>query len=101
MDLYSNPPLQILHFFQYDVPAKCIISPNVALIQERIQTHIILQALSISSFIHYGRKHLQTYLRPIPGRTMYLGLGVVVSMFDFHRIDRGLNPSHGGKISCL
>ena len=25
--------------------------------------------------------------------------GVVVSMFGFHRSDRGLNPSRGGKIS--
>ena len=25
--------------------------------------------------------------------------GVVVSMFDFHRSDRGSNPGHGGKIS--
>ena len=25
--------------------------------------------------------------------------GVVVSMFDFHRRDRGLNPGRGGKIS--
>ena len=25
--------------------------------------------------------------------------GVVVSMFGFHRSDRGLNPSCGGKIS--
>ena len=24
--------------------------------------------------------------------------GVVLSMFDFHRSDRGSNPSHGGKI---
>ena len=27
--------------------------------------------------------------------------GVVVSMLDFHRIDRGSNPGRGGKISCL
>ena len=28
--------------------------------------------------------------------------GVVVSMFDFHRSDRGSNPGRGGKISkCL
>ena len=27
------------------------------------------------------------------------GYGVAVSMFDFHRIDRGTNPGHGGKIS--
>ena len=26
---------------------------------------------------------------------------VVVSMFDFHHSDRGLNPGRGGKISCL
>ena len=25
--------------------------------------------------------------------------GVVVSMFDFHRSDRGSNPGRGGKIS--
>ena len=25
--------------------------------------------------------------------------GVVVSMVDFHRSDRGSNPGHGGKIS--
>ena len=25
--------------------------------------------------------------------------GVVVSMFDFHRSDRGSNPARGGKIS--
>ena len=27
------------------------------------------------------------------------GYGVVVSMFDFHRNDRGSNPGRGGKIS--
>ena len=27
--------------------------------------------------------------------------GVVVSMFNFHRSDRGSNPGRGGKISCL
>ena len=27
------------------------------------------------------------------------GYGVMVSMFDFHRSDRGSNPSRGGKIS--
>ena len=27
------------------------------------------------------------------------GYGVVVSMFDFHRSDRGSNPGRGGKIS--
>ena len=26
-------------------------------------------------------------------------VGVVVSMFDFHRSDRGSNPGRGGKIS--
>ena len=29
------------------------------------------------------------------------GYGVVVSMFDFHRSDRGSNPGRGGKISSL
>ena len=28
-----------------------------------------------------------------------LAYGVVVSMFDFHRSDRGSNPDRGGKIS--
>ena len=28
-----------------------------------------------------------------------LGLGVVVSMFDFHRNDRGSNPGRGGEFS--
>ena len=27
--------------------------------------------------------------------------GVVVSMFNFQRSDRGSNPGHSGKISCL
>ena len=29
----------------------------------------------------------------------YGAYGVVVSMFDFHRIDQGPNPGRGGKIS--
>ena len=29
----------------------------------------------------------------------FLTHGVVVSMFDFHRSDRGLNPGRGSKIS--
>ena len=32
----------------------------------------------------------------IPNSASY---GVVVSMFDFHRSDRGSNPGRGGKIS--
>ena len=28
-----------------------------------------------------------------------MGYGVVVSMFDFHRSDRGSNPGRGGKLS--
>ena len=28
-------------------------------------------------------------------------VGVVVGMFDFHSSNRGSNPGHGGKISCL
>ena len=28
-----------------------------------------------------------------------IGPSVVVSMFDFHRSDRGSNPGRGGKIS--
>ena len=30
---------------------------------------------------------------------LYWAYGVVVSMFDFHRSDRGSNPGRGGKIS--
>ena len=30
---------------------------------------------------------------------MFWAYGVVVSMFDFHRRDRGLNLGRGGKIS--
>ena len=30
---------------------------------------------------------------------MFANDGVVVSMFDFHRSDRGSNPGRGGKIS--
>ena len=40
--------------------------------------------------LHKGHSHMwpRTY-------------GVVVSMFDFHRSDRGSNPGRGGEISCL
>ena len=31
-------------------------------------------------------------------RTLWV-YGVVISMFDFHPIDRGSNPGRGGKIS--
>ena len=43
----------------------------------------------------------KTYFKLIFLR-MTLAYGVVVSMFDFHRSDRGSNPGRGGKISqCL
>ena len=38
---------------------------------------------------------------PLLGSVRYRegACGVVVSMFDFHRSDRGSNPGRGGKIS--
>ena len=40
------------------------------------------------SNLHYPGEHAITW-----------AYGVVVSMFDFHRSDRGSNPGRGGKIS--
>ena len=39
----------------------------------------------------------QRYLTP--ETILFWAYGVVVSMFDFHRSDRGSNPDRGGKIS--
>ena len=32
-------------------------------------------------------------------QTLFMAYGVVVSMFDFHCSDQGLNPGRGSKIS--
>ena len=39
---------------------------------------------------------LNVYCALVP---VLMAYGVVVSMFDFHRSDRGSNPGRGGKLS--
>ena len=43
--------------------------------------------------------HILAYERGTLGEPNLWVYGVVVSMFDFHRSDRGSNPGRGGKIS--
>ena len=40
-------------------------------------------------------------MRHIKYKCYHIGGPVVVSMFDFHRSDRGSNPGRGGIMSCL
>ena len=42
---------------------------------------------------------LKAAKRAVPHLIALWAYGVVVSMFDFHRSDRGSNPGRGGKIS--
>ena len=41
----------------------------------------------------------ETYLIIVVQRHLAMACGVVVSMFDFHRSDRGSNPGRGGEFS--
>ena len=58
--------------FDYGAPATCVASPAIQRSCERIQTHFILRALSIPSFIHNDRKRQHAYLPPIHDRNLYL-----------------------------
>ena len=56
------------------------------------------------ALMYGGKDHAKHFMRPYwKGFTSKvvskLPYGVVVSMFDFHRSDRGSNPGRGGKIS--
>ena len=62
----------IRSLFDYGAPATCVSSTAIQLSKERIQTHFILRALSIPSFIHKDRKRQHAYLPPIHGRNLYL-----------------------------
>ena len=62
----------IRSLFDYGAPATCVASPAIQLSWERIQTHFILRALSIPSFIHNDRKRQHAYLPPIHDRNLYL-----------------------------
>ena len=48
-------------------------------------------SLEIYFSVLWGTEFIHGYSR--------VAYGVVVSMFDFHRSDRGSNPGRGGKIS--
>ena len=62
----------ICSLFDYGVPATCGASPAIQLSWERIQTHFILRAISIPSFIDNDRKRQHAYLPPIHDRNLYL-----------------------------
>ena len=62
----------IRSLFDYDAPATCVASPAIQLSWERIQTHFILRALYIPSFIHNDGKRQHTHLPPIHDRNLYL-----------------------------
>ena len=48
----------------------------------------------------FSRDHLFSYNGyTLPYRKSMWACGVVVSMFDFHRSDRGSNPGRGGEFS--
>ena len=63
----------IYSLFDYGAPATWVASPpNVQLSWERIQTHFILQALSIPSLIPNNRKRQQAFIPPIHDRNIHL-----------------------------
>ena len=62
----------IRSLFDYSVPATCVASPHVQRIWEGVQTHFIMQALSIPCFIHNDRKRQRAYFPPIHDRNLYL-----------------------------
>ena len=58
----------------------------------------------VSNLLNPGNKYIKTFdfktlYTKIPHNKLKWACGVVVSMFDFHRSDRGSNPSRGGKFS--
>ena len=48
---------------------------------------------------HFGLNCLNLFLGTAEVFLLMMAYGVVVSMFDFHRSDRGSNPGRGGKIA--
>ena len=62
----------IRSLFDNGAPDTRVASPHVQRSWERVQTHFILRAFSIPSFIHNDRKRQHAYLPPIHDRTLYL-----------------------------
>ena len=75
----------------------CVLAPEVTYLGYRISKDGIAPVEeSFVPILKAPAPENVTQLKSFLGIRAY---GVVVSMFDFHRSDRGSNPGSGGKIS--
>ena len=74
------------------------VLPNLSLLTDRKIDHITIDNDEIISLIRNLDPNKVTGSDGISGHGIW-AYGIVVSMFDFHRSDRGSNPGRGGKIS--